>query len=163
MDSVGTELPQGQQMFTYVLMKFSTASSGFRLLLSKSADSACVIFLEHFRGYCIKKNHEMMKDMIAKQMKKQTMKNQKKLRYQSYKNNISNHNIYQQKSSFKKKKKGQKENGISKKPIRVCIQSIKICTCTPHQLFWLLHSFQYRFSLLNHEQWKLHIMLNNRA
>ena len=55
MDSVGTEFPQGQQMFMYVLMVFSMASSGFRLLLSKSADSACVIFLEHFRGYCIKK------------------------------------------------------------------------------------------------------------
>lgn len=75
MESVGIEFPQGQQMFTYVLIGFSMASTGFRLLLSKSADSACVIFLEHFRGYCIKKDHEMMKDMISKKMKKQTMNN----------------------------------------------------------------------------------------
>lgn len=160
MESVGIEFPQGQQMFTYVLIGFSMASTGFRLLLSKSADSACVIFLEHFRGYCIKKDHEMMKDMISKKMKKQTMNNQNKLRYQSYKNNISNHDIYQQKSSLKIR---PKRKWHIQDTIRVCIQSIKICTCTPHQLFSLLHSFQYCFSLLNHEQWKLHVMLNNHA
>lgn len=61
MDSVGNELPQGQQIFTSELIEFSNSPSCFRLVVSnalcllvgKSADSMFWIFLEQDNQFFI--------------------------------------------------------------------------------------------------------------
>lgn len=96
MDSVGNELPQGQQIFTSKLIDFSNSSSGLWLLISKplcplvakSANSIFRIFLEHDSGYCITKTMRWWKTRLPSNWRSRGWRLRRNKGYESYKNDI---------------------------------------------------------------------------